>query len=57
MGGPANRQGRVAADHIFLGAKARPYPGSVGTGIVRAFDAVAGITGWSEKRLIAAGHS
>ncbi|SDH20062.1 FAD-dependent oxidoreductase [Propionivibrio dicarboxylicus] len=51
MGGPANRQGRVAADHIFLGDKARPYPGSIGTGIVRAFDVVAGITGWSEKRL------
>lgn len=56
MGGPANRQGRVAADHIFLSDKARPYPGSVGTGIVRAFEAVAGITGWSEKRLIAAGR-
>ncbi|ABC23109.1 NADH peroxidase [Rhodospirillum rubrum ATCC 11170] len=56
MGGPANRQGRVAADHIFLADKARPYPGSVGTGIVRAFDAVVGITGWSEKRLAAAGH-
>lgn len=55
MGGPANRQGRVAADHIFLGEKARPYPGSVGTGIVRAFNVVAGITGWSEKRLAAAG--
>lgn len=56
MGGPANRQGRVAADHIFLADKARPYPGSVGTGIVRAFEAIAGITGWSEKRLIAAGR-
>jgi len=55
MGGPANRQGRVAADHIFLGEKARPYPGSLGTGIVRAFDVVVGITGWSEKRLKAAG--
>lgn len=55
MGGPANRQGRVAADHIFMADKARPYPGSVGTGIVRAFEAVAGITGWSEKRLLAAG--
>jgi len=54
MGGPANRQGRVAADHVFMGDRARPYPGSVGTGIVRAFDAVAGITGWSEKRLQAA---
>ena len=56
MGGPANRQGRVAADHAILGDKARPYPGSLGTAIVRAFDAVAGITGWSEKRLQAAGH-
>jgi NADPH-dependent 2,4-dienoyl-CoA reductase/sulfur reductase-like enzyme/rhodanese-related sulfurtransferase len=56
MGGPANRQGRVAADHVFMPEKARPYPGSLGTGIVRAFEAVAGITGWSEKRLIAAGH-
>lgn len=56
MGGPANRQGRVAADHVFMPEKARPYPGSVGTGIVRAFEAVAGITGWSEKRLMAAGR-
>ncbi len=55
MGGPANRQGRVAADHIFMPDKARPYPGSLGTAIVRAFDVAAGITGWSEKRLIAAG--
>ena len=54
MGGPANRQGRVAADHVFMADRARPYPGSVGTGIVRAFAAVAGITGWSEKRLQAA---
>ena len=55
MGGPANRQGRVAADRLFLGDRARPYPGSLGTGIVRAFGAVAGLTGWSEKRLRAAG--
>lgn len=57
MGGPANRQGRVAADHIFMPDQARPYPGSLGTGIVRAFDTVAGITGWSEKRLLAAGYA
>ena len=57
MGGPANRQGRVAADHIFLADKARPYPGSLGTAIVRGFDVAAGITGWSEKRLIAAGKA
>ena len=57
MGGPANRQGRVAADHVFLGEKARPYPGSLGTAIVRVFDVSAGITGWSEKRLQAAGYA
>lgn len=51
LGGPANRQGRSAADHIALGNKARPYPGSIGTAIVRVFDVAAGITGHSEKRL------
>ncbi len=51
MGGPANRQGRVAADHVFMPEKARPYPGSLGTAIARAFGVAAGITGWSEKRL------
>ena len=56
MAGPANRQGRLAADHMFMPEKARPYPGSLGTSIVRVFEVAAGITGWSEKRLIAAGH-
>jgi NADPH-dependent 2,4-dienoyl-CoA reductase/sulfur reductase-like enzyme/rhodanese-related sulfurtransferase len=51
LGGPANRQGRTAADHMFLGDKALPYPGSIGTSIVRVFDCAAGITGWSETRL------
>jgi NADPH-dependent 2,4-dienoyl-CoA reductase/sulfur reductase-like enzyme/rhodanese-related sulfurtransferase len=51
LGGPANRQGRTAADHIFLGDKALPYPGSIGTAIVRVFEHAAGITGWSEARL------
>jgi NADPH-dependent 2,4-dienoyl-CoA reductase/sulfur reductase-like enzyme len=51
LGGPANRQGRTAADHIFLGARALPYPGSIGTAIVRVFEQAAGITGWSEARL------
>lgn len=51
LGGPANRQGRTAADHMFLGEKSLPYPGSIGTAIVRVFDHVAGITGWSETRL------
>lgn len=51
LGGPANRQGRTAADHIFLGERALPYPGSIGTAIVRVFSNVAGISGYSETRL------
>jgi len=57
LGGPANRQGRTAADHIFTGHKALPYPGSIGTAIVRVFDHAAGITGYSESRLKAEGVS
>ncbi|MGA0368754.1 MAG: FAD-dependent oxidoreductase [Kiritimatiellia bacterium] len=51
LGGPANRQGRCAADHMILGGQARPYPGSIGTAIVRVFEVAAGVTGHSEKRL------
>jgi NADPH-dependent 2,4-dienoyl-CoA reductase/sulfur reductase-like enzyme/rhodanese-related sulfurtransferase len=51
LGGPANRQGRTAADHMFLGEKALRYPGSIGTAIVRVFDQAAGIAGYSETRL------
>ena len=51
LGGPANRQGRTAADHIVLGERARHYSGSIGTSIVRVFDLAAGVTGHSEKRL------
>lgn len=55
LGGPANRQGRTAADHIFLGEKAQRYPGSLGTAIVRVFAHSAGLTGCTEKRLKLAG--
>jgi NADPH-dependent 2,4-dienoyl-CoA reductase/sulfur reductase-like enzyme len=51
LGGPANRQGRTCADHMVRGAAALPYPGSVGTAIVRVFRLAAGITGLSERRL------
>lgn len=51
LGGPANRQGRCAADHLITGDQARPYPGSIGTAIVRVFNVVTGMTGHSEKRL------
>ena len=53
LAGPANRQGRVAADHIFLGEKATPYPGTIGTAITRVFDVVVATTGYTEKRLVA----
>lgn len=56
LGGPANRQGRLAANHIFRPTQTQPYPGALGTAIVRAFDVAAGLTGWSEKRLRAAGR-
>ena len=49
----ANRQGRRAADHI-AGRAVRPAP-SLGTAIVKVFDLVAAMTGWSERRLRAAG--
>jgi NADPH-dependent 2,4-dienoyl-CoA reductase/sulfur reductase-like enzyme/rhodanese-related sulfurtransferase len=49
LAGPANRQGRLAADHIF-GRTAR-YRGTQGTAIVRVFDRTAAMTGASEKTL------
>lgn len=57
LGGPANRQGRLIADHIFQPDKTRPYPGSLGTAIVRVFTVTAGLTGWTEKRLQQAGQA
>ena len=56
LGGPANRQGRAVADHIFRPDTMKPIPGALGTAIVRAFGVAAGLTGWSEKRLRAAGR-
>lgn len=49
LAGPANRQGRIAADHIF-GRDAR-YRGTQGTAIVRVFERTAAMTGASEKVL------
>ena len=50
----ANRQGRRVADHL-AGRPAHPVP-SLGTAIVKVFDLVAATTGWSERRLRAAGR-
>ena len=49
LAGPANRQGRLAADHIF-GREVR-YRGTQGTAIVGLFGLAAGMTGQSEKSL------
>jgi len=49
LAGPANRQGRIAADNVF-GRDSR-YRGTQGTSIVRVFDLAIGSTGASEKAL------
>lgn len=49
LAGPANRQGRLAADHIF--GRDVAYRGTQGTAILRVFDLTAACTGWSEKQL------
>lgn len=53
LAGPANRQGRIAADNIFN----RParYQGTWGTAILRLFNLTAGCTGANEKSLRRAG--
>lgn len=49
LAGPANRQGRLAADNI-LGRHSR-YRGTQGTAVVGFFDRIAALTGASEKTL------
>jgi rhodanese-related sulfurtransferase len=49
LAGPANRQGRIAADNIF--GRAVRYRGTQGTAIVRVFDRTAAMTGVSGKTL------
>ena len=53
LAGPANRQGRIAAENALGGNHA--YKGSIGTSVVRVFEAVVGITGFSLKQACAAG--
>jgi len=50
LAGPANRQGRIAADNA-LGNKPVEYRGTLGTWIVKVFDMTAAQTGLSEKQL------
>ena len=58
LAGPANRQGRIAAESIVRPEAARPsrYRGTQGTAIVGVFDRVAAITGASEKVLAREGR-
>jgi NADPH-dependent 2,4-dienoyl-CoA reductase/sulfur reductase-like enzyme/rhodanese-related sulfurtransferase len=53
LAGPANRQGRIAAENVLGGN--HEYKGAIGTSVVRVFEAVAGITGFSLKQARAAG--
>jgi NADPH-dependent 2,4-dienoyl-CoA reductase/sulfur reductase-like enzyme/rhodanese-related sulfurtransferase len=54
LAGPANRQGRIVAENALGGR--HEYKGALGTSVVRVFDAVAGITGFSLKQALAAGY-
>jgi rhodanese-related sulfurtransferase len=49
LAGPANRQGRIAANNVF--GRAVRYRGTQGTAIVGVFDRTAAMTGASEKVL------
>ncbi len=54
MAGLANRHGRAIADAIA--GHAEPTTPALGTAIVKVFGVVAAKTGWSERRLLAAGR-
>jgi rhodanese-related sulfurtransferase len=49
LAGPANRQGRIAAENIF--GRSTRYEGTWGTAILRLFELSAGCTGANEKAL------
>ena len=49
LAGPANRQGRIVADHIF--GRASAYQSTQGTAILKVFEMTGGCTGASEKTL------
>jgi peroxiredoxin family protein/rhodanese-related sulfurtransferase/TusA-related sulfurtransferase len=48
LAGPANKQGRIAADNMH-GATPRTYGGAMGTAIAKVFDLDVGVTGLTEK--------
>mmetsp|Transcript_382 Transcript_382/g.712 ORF Transcript_382/g.712 Transcript_382/m.712 type:complete len:566 (+) Transcript_382:65-1762(+) len=50
LAGPANRQGRMAADNIY--GKGRKFKGTYATSLVRSFDIYAACVGLNEKFLM-----
>jgi NADPH-dependent 2,4-dienoyl-CoA reductase/sulfur reductase-like enzyme/rhodanese-related sulfurtransferase len=55
LAGPANRQGRIAAD-VIAGRKSR-FRGTQGTSVIGVFGAAVATTGASEKLLTRLGHT
>ena len=53
LAGPANKQGRIAADNIAGGHEV--YKGSQGTSVVKVFDLTAACTGANERTLVKRG--
>jgi NADPH-dependent 2,4-dienoyl-CoA reductase/sulfur reductase-like enzyme/rhodanese-related sulfurtransferase len=53
LAGPANRQGRIAADNVF--GRSSKYRGTWGTAVLRLFNLTAACTGANEKCLRRAG--
>lgn len=49
LAGPANKQGRLIADHIM--ECGYPYKGTLGAGVIRIFDLTAAFVGMNEKQL------
>ncbi|MBN1292248.1 MAG: FAD-dependent oxidoreductase [Candidatus Latescibacteria bacterium] len=54
LAGPANRQGRIAADNIF--GRESVYKKTQGTAICKVFDLAIAMTGMSEKNLVRTGR-
>lgn len=54
MAGPANKQGRIAADNLAFGNKVK-YKGTLGAGIARVFGLTAAVTGANEAALKTSG--
>jgi len=48
LAGPANRQGRLAAENALMGNRCR-YRGSIGSAVIKIFDKTLAFTGLTEK--------